>query len=150
MKKLLCLVLFMLCSCNLIYADSIDRALNASTVYGGINTATGVANTFSNIQTNSSIKRNINAQTKLIQQQAMLHGIDITTSQDVRDEQLKKYHQARFYLLYNKEKAKRENDKELKDCIKKYWKPSLTQMNTIYAADQVHNFLLQREEKDKL
>lgn len=43
-----------------------SRALNAGTIYGGVNTATGVANTISNVQTNTSIRRRIDAETALI------------------------------------------------------------------------------------
>jgi len=73
----------MLLSINISYADSLDnalnaqsRALNAGTVYGGVITVAGVANTVSNIQINASIRRRIDT-APLIKSQAALEGIDL-------------------------------------------------------------------------
>ena len=58
MRKIFIAIFILTLSTTNCYADSLDnalnaqsRALNAGTVYGGINTAAGVANTVSNIQT---------------------------------------------------------------------------------------------------
>lgn len=65
MKKIFIAIFVLSLSVTTSYADSMDkaldastRALNAGTVYGGVNTAAGVANTVSNVKTNASIRRN--------------------------------------------------------------------------------------------
>ncbi len=57
MKKIIITLFLLSLSINNCYADSLDnalnaqsRALNAGTIYGGVNTAAGVANTVSNIK----------------------------------------------------------------------------------------------------
>lgn len=56
MKKIFIAIFVLSLSVTTSYADSMDkaldastRALNAGTVYGGVNTAAGVANTVSNV-----------------------------------------------------------------------------------------------------
>ena len=113
MKKIFIAIFVLSLSVTTSYADSMDkaldastRALNAGTVYGGVNTAAGVANTVSNVKTNASIRRNIDTQTKLLKQQAALQGIDITDAKDIQDEHMKQYFQSRYYLIAAKRQAK--------------------------------------------
>ena len=146
-KSLILLLLVLFLSISKTYADSLDRALNASTVYGGVNTATGVANTVSNVQTNASIRRNIDAQTKLLKKQAAKEGIDITDAKDVQSEHMKLYFESRYFLIHEKRRAKYENDKEMLQLIKKYWKPWTT-TDAIYAAEKVQE-LKDKREKEK-
>ena len=154
MKKSLILLFILTLSITKTYADSLDRALdasarnmNANTVYSGVNTAAGVANTVSNVQTNASIRRNIDAQTKLLKKQAALEGIDITDAKDVQNEHMKLYFESRYFLIHEKRRAKYENDQEMLKLIKKYWKPWTT-TDAIYAAEKVQE-LKEKREKEK-
>lgn len=151
MKKIFIAIFVLSLLVTTSYADSMDkaldastRALNAGTVYGGVNTAAGVANTVSNVKTNASIRRNIDTQTKLLKQQAALQGIDITDAKDIQDEHMKQYFQSRYYLIAAKRQAKYENDKEMLKLIKKYWKPWTT-TDAIYAAQKVQELREKRE-----
>lgn len=123
-------------TCNLAIADSLDRALNMGTLYGGIGTATGVVNTYSNVATGASLRRNIETQTALMQIQAANMGIDIRSGSDIMRERTKLYQQCRFYVIDAKHKAKFENDKEMLALIKKYYNP-WTQQSAIYAAQKI-------------
>lgn len=90
-----------------------SRALNAGTIYGGVNTATGVANTISNVQTNTSIRRRIDAETALIKKQAALEGIDLRDAKDIQNEHMALYFKSRYFLIHTKSK---QNMMEIKRC----------------------------------
>lgn len=79
MRKIFTAIFVLTLSIANCYVDSLDnalnvqsRALNAGTVYGGINTVAGVANTVSNIQTNTSIRRSFDTATALTKQHKMV------------------------------------------------------------------------------
>lgn len=136
------------------YADSLDKALdasskalNAGTVYGGVNTAAGVANTVSNVQTNASIRRRIDTETALIKKQAAKEGIDLRDAKDIQNEHMALYFQSRYFLIRAKRQAKYDGDKEMLKLIKKYWKPWTT-TDAIYAAEKVQE-LRDKRKKEK-
>lgn len=151
MKKIITTMFLLSLTVGNCYADSLDnalnaqsRALNAGTIYGGVNTATGVANTISNVQTNTSIRRRIDAETALIKKQAALEGIDLRDARDIQNEHMALYFKSRYFLIRTKKQAKYEKDEEMLKLIKKYWKPWTTE-DAIYAAEKV----LELQEKRK-
>ncbi len=154
MKKIFIAIFVLILSTAHCYADSLDnalnaqsRALNAGTIYGGVNTAAGVANTVSNVQTNTSIRRRIDAETALIKKQAALQGIDLRDAKDIHNEHMALYFQSRYYLIHAKRQAKYDGDKEMLRLIKKYWKPWTT-TDAIYAAEKVME-LKEKRQKEK-
>jgi hypothetical protein len=143
MKKIFTAIFVLTLSTVNCYADSLDnalnaqsRALNAGTVYGGVNTAAGVANTVSNIQTNTSIRRRMDTETALIKYQAAQEGIDLRDATDLQRERIALYYKSRYFLIHTKKQAKYEKDEEMLKLIKKYWKPWSTE-DAIYAAEKV-------------
>ncbi len=143
MKKIIITMFLLSLTVSACYADSLDnalnaqsRALNAGTIYSGVNTAAGVANTVSNVQTNTSIRRRIDAETALIKKQAALEGIDLRDAKDIQNEHMALYFKSRYFLIRTKKQAKYEKDEEMLKLIKKYWKPWTTE-DAIYAAEKV-------------
>lgn len=154
MKKIFIAIFVLILSTAYSYADSLDnalnaqsRALNAGTVYGGVNTAAGVANTVSNVQTNTSIRRRIDAETALIKKQAALQGIDLRDAKDIQNEHMALYFKSRYFLIRTKKQAKYEKDEEMLKLIKKYWKPWTTE-DAIYAAEKVIELQEQRQKNN--
>lgn len=154
MKKIFIAIFVLILSAAHCYADSLDnalnaqsRALNAGTIYGGVNTAAGVANTVSNVQTNASIRRRIDTETALIKKQAAKEGIDLRDAKDIQNEHMALYFQSRYFLIRAKRQAKYDGDKEMLQLIKKYWKPWTT-TDAIYAAEKVME-LKEKRQKEK-
>ena len=154
MKKIFIAMFVLILSAAHCYADSLDnalnaqsRALNAGTIYGGVNTAAGVANTVSNVQTNASIRRRIDTETALIKKQAAKEGIDLRDAKDIQNEHMALYFQSRYFLIRAKRQAKYDGDKEMLQLIKKYWKPWTT-TDAIYAAEKVME-LKEKRQKEK-
>ncbi len=154
MKKIFIAIFVLILSAAHCYADSLDnalnaqsRALNAGTIYGGVNTAAGVANTVSNVQTNASIRRRIDTETALIKKQAAKEGIDLRDAKDIQNEHMALYFQSRYFLIRAKRQAKYDGDKEMLQLIKKYWKPWTT-TDAIYAAEKVME-LKKKRQKEK-
>lgn len=154
MKKIFIAIFVLILSAAHCYADSLDnalnaqsKALNAGTIYGGVNTAAGVANTVSNVQTNASIRRRIDTETALIKKQAAKEGIDLRDAKDIQNEHMALYFQSRYFLIRAKRQAKYDGDKEMLQLIKKYWKPWTT-TDAIYAAEKVME-LKEKRQKEK-
>jgi len=152
MKKIITTIFLLSLSVSNCYADSLDnalnaqsRALNAGTVYGGVNTAAGVANTVSNIQTNASIRRRIDTETALIKYQAALEGIDLKDSTDIMREHNALILKSRYYLIHAKREAKHQKDKEVLNLIKSTWKWYSVE-SAIYAAEKVIELKEQRKQ----
>ena len=143
MKKTVVALFVLFLSIPNSYADSLDnalnaqsRALNAGTVYGGVNTAVGVANTVSNIQTNNSIRRRIDTETALIKYQAALDGVDLRDSADIMREHNALILKSRYYLIHAKREAKHQKDEEVLKLIKDTWKWYSVE-SAIYSAEKV-------------
>lgn len=154
MRKIFIAIFVLTLSTANCYADSLDnalnaqsRALNAGTVYGGVNTAAGVANTVSNIQTNTSIRRRFDAETALIKYQAAQEGIDLRDSTDIMREHNALILKSRYYLIHAKRQAKYENDKEVLALIKKCWKWHSVE-SAIYAAEKVMELKENRQKEN--
>ena len=102
------------------------------------------------MQTNTSIRRRLDAETDLIKKQAALQGIDLRDGKDIQKEHMALYFQSRYFLIRAKRQAKDEGDKEMLKLIRKYWKPWTT-TDAIYAAEKVLELRAKREqEKSKL
>lgn len=156
MKKIITTMFLLSLTVGNCYADSLDnalnaqsRALNAGTVYGGVNTAAGVANTVSNIQTNASIRRRMDTETALIKYQAALEGIDLKDSTDLMREHNALILKSRYYLTHAKREAKHQKDEEVLKLIKSTWKWYSVE-SSIYAAEKVIELKEQRKNNIKL
>ena len=156
MKKIAIILLVLFSSITNCYADSLDnalnaqsRAINAGTVYGGVNTAAGIANTVSNIQTNASIRRRIDVETALIKHQAALDGVDLRDSTDIMREHNALILKSRYYLIHAKREAKHQKDEEVLKLIKNTWKWYSIE-SAIYSAEKVIELKEQRKNRQKL
>jgi len=122
MKKAIMLVAILMFMQNAAKADSLDRALNASTIYGGVGTATGVANTYSDVATNASVRKNIDAQTALIKMQAAQNGINLYTTADSVNSRMFLHNESVYFVQDARRLAKVEGDTEMLNLINKYKK----------------------------